>query len=578
MKDIYRQMGRAFKNTNTYIALYLVFYALYFAHTDTPVFYQQPIVFFKSTNFYYFFIIAFYMGVTRFLVPIAAVLPLGFFLCDDTDSGYLNLALYRGSGLGYGFKRLAAVILSAVITVLAACILMTVLLLLLSTLEGGETESWLLYSKGTAFESIMKPGSFWKYVLIQHGHQALSAAIWASVAVGLSALWPNKAFVFVATFGLSLFMDAWVGKVMGDEYTLGWLQNPEVHTHVPIYLHFVRQGMYLLAALIFSGGALLFRFSTAMRRVKQPIQLWLKRHIAYDRSSSQWHLPGRWQGTAMGRILTDARSFCTFKTLVPAAIVPLLVMYLGNTLQSTVYSIGDLWLEVFSGFGWFDPVINFHPIGKWTLMLLPPMMGIALNLDRELRLRLPVTLHRFNSKQAWWVSKCVSCMLYALVCILVMFASVAVFGFLSGARGLAVYMPDADGFMVENYMILLQLFALLFAQILMLTQLQALVHLVSGRMQIGILAYALPLIVCLISYSIFDRPINKHIPYNWGMLMRTTIFSPSDMPVEEGGFIELCAIPYHLALIKQLIVLLVLSPLNMLVIRAINIAQREVKA
>jgi hypothetical protein len=52
----------------------------------------------------------------------SVLLPLGFFLCEDEESGYINLALYRGSELKYAYKRLIAAAISAMITVLIACV------------------------------------------------------------------------------------------------------------------------------------------------------------------------------------------------------------------------------------------------------------------------------------------------------------------------------------------------------------------------------------------------------------------------------------------------------------------------
>ena len=44
----------------------------------------------------------------------------------------------------------------------------------------------------------------------------LSAMVWALVACGFSALWPNKAFVFVAVFAASVLLDALVGALFGQ--------------------------------------------------------------------------------------------------------------------------------------------------------------------------------------------------------------------------------------------------------------------------------------------------------------------------------------------------------------------------
>ncbi|MEG2434561.1 MAG: hypothetical protein RSB25_23245 [Acinetobacter sp.] len=246
--------------------------------------------------------------------------------------------------------------------------------------------------------------------------------------------------------------------------------------------------------------------------------------------------------------------------------------------QTQAHSIGDLWLDVFGGFYWFEPQVNFTPIGLWIVLLVPPMMGIALSLDRELSSHIQLTLFRFHSKLRWWLSKCIATFVYALACCAVMFASVTVLGLCTGVSRFGVLLEDADGFLTSNDLVLLQTFGLFAGQIIMLIQLQALVHMATGRLQLGVIAYILPCIACLISFSVFDRTGNVYVPYNWGMILRSDIFSPAFMYVADGETSPLCVTGVTAAMSAQLGLSLALTGLSMLIAKKVKLSEREVKA
>ena len=447
MKDTVYQVRRALQSKGFLMAICLMLYSLFFIHTDAPTFFTMPLTYFrKDCTFYYHFIVSFWMGLSQYIIPIAAMLPLCFFLCEDQESRYHNLAAYRLPQGRYLLHRTIAAVLSAMMAVFLACVLFTGFLLLVCTTKGGGQEAWLLNRHDSAFAWLATTDHFLWFILAQYARLMLSAAIWAVAAVMFSLLWANKAFVFVATYGSSILLDVALGRYLGSEYSLSTLQTPDLNTATPLFTLFARQMMIFFVILALYLLVLFFSSSTKVAKINQKGQQFLARHLKPQILVTEWNLSRQICGTWRGRLLTDTRIFLTKATLIPAIIIPALVMFSKRVIQTPVHSIGDLWLDVFGGFYWFEPQINFTPIGLWILLLLPPMMGVALTLEQELRSRVQTTMHRFQTKMHWWASKCCAILIYTFTCTIVMFLSVATIGWLTGATGFGVLMEDADGF------------------------------------------------------------------------------------------------------------------------------------
>ena len=184
------------------------------------------------------------------------------------------------------------------------------------------------------------------------------------------------------------------------------------------------------------------------------------------------------------------------------------------------------------------------------------MMGIAYTMHRELSGRQMITVHRHGSSRQWWASKVVASTLYAVICVLLMFLWTMVLGWLRGAKGMQVYVTDADGFRTAGNGVLPTMFVQFLLQVIMWTQLQMLIHLIFVDMRAGIIAFLLPLVAMLVSASNIEVMGNMWIPVNWGMVFRTEIFCSSGYMLEGGEWMSLCSI----------------SPLNAFILHAIVVA------
>lgn len=577
VKDLVYQVRRALTGKGFFFAVCLMLYSLFFVHTDTTVFFTNPLVYFRENiNFYYHFIVSFWMGLSQYVIPLAAILTFGMFLCEDRHSGFQNLSEYRLSRGRYLIHRSLAAMLSAMLATLIACVLFTVFLLLVCTTEGGEREAWLLNRKDSAFGWLATPAHFPFFILAQYARLTVSSGLWALVAVSFSMLWANKAFVLIGTFGFSILLDVVLGRHLGEEYAIAVLQTPDLNTLTPLWTLFGRQVLYLGIAVLLCWLMIVLRSSRACLRWKQSCSLRFAMWRSKRSKRSEWNLPSAVRGGFFSAVLTDFRSFISPATLLPAVAIPMLVTLCKPIFHNPYRSVGDMWLSIFGGFGWFEPMVNFTPIGLWVLLLLPPMMGVALILEREFGTRVYATLFRFRSRSRWWLCKCLALSLYTILICLIMFASVALLALLSGSREWGVLMEDADGFLSPTYFILLQCFVIFAEQVLMLCLFQAFVHLATGRMQLGVIAYVLPYIACLIAFSVFDRTINIYVPYNWGMLLRSNLFYLGNTVVEDVDFSSI-ATQIPMAFWGQLGISALFIGLGLGYARVFNFAQREVK-
>lgn len=194
------------------------------------------------------------------------------------------------------------------------------------------------------------------------------------------------------------------------------------------------------------------------------------------------------------------------------------------------------------------------------------MMGIAYSLERELTIRKPFTLYRYGDVRTWWHSRAIASLLYPLLIVCIMFVVVVLVGWLAGARGFDIFITDADGFSVPGQGILSTMALQFSLQVLMLTQLQILLHAIFRDAKAGIIAYLVSLLAQLVACSNIEQTRNIWMPANWGMIARTNYFCISGYAYGDGLWMELCAIEPAKAVIAQLLVILLLFSLNQIVV------------
>ena len=581
MRDIWCQVRRGYTVKNTLLVFALVFYALLFPNFDVPLFYSAPLKYFSAETFYYYFLLSFNDGLLRYIIPIAAMIPFGFFFVEDKTCRFYDMEAGRISSVRFVLHRFIAALITTVLLIGAACLAFVLLLLALCPLTGGSGagESWLQALAASPYGWFAEAGHFRFYVLWQIGLLLVSSMIWVLVAISFSFLWTNKAFVFIATFGSSLLLDNLLERFAGTEYTLYFLQVPDfIVSSTPLLQHTLREIGYLCIAVILFAVLALWRFSSKAQllRDQHSQTCLLQKFIPYK--EKKLPIPSVTQGSWLARLIADVTVSCSKATILPAVVVPAFILLCKAKDLTGKNTFGDLLMHVFGGIYWFDPVVNFESIGYWILILLPCMLGTAINLDREMGNRMYLSVHRYPSAFQWWVGKYLACDIYVVINALFLFATVIVIGVVTRASGFGIWMADEDGFPVLNSGVVFLLFHIFVWQLLFLTQIQIFFHAVSNQNYIGFIAHLLPLLWVMISFSIFDRPHNVNIPYHWGMILRSGLFSPSSMLSDDGGEIPLCAIDLRYCVYGQMVLTTVLGSMNSLLGKVIRFQERRQNA
>lgn len=86
-------------------------------------------------------------------------------------------------------------------------------------------------------------------------------------------------------------------------------------------------------------------------------------------------------------------------------------------------------------------------------------------------------------------------LIYVVLSVGVMLMATTLAAYAAGAQGFAVFGEDAQGFSVLRTDIVWMAMILFAGHVLMLTQLQILVHSISNDMRLGILCYIVPVVL-----------------------------------------------------------------------------------
>lgn len=576
MNDVTAQLRRGIRSTGFVMAVVLQLFALTYVHMDAGLFWRDPLEYFRCGDFYYTFFISTEQGLHWLTLPIVAILPMGFVFADDHQSGYIHLVLYRQRRRDYVVHRAIAACLAGAAAVLTAMLLYTVFIALVTPWTNIGT-GWQEAAMAGPYGWRASSDYFFVLILECFGRLALSAVIWTLYALALSNIWRNRIFITVAVIATNLFLESFVPARMGVMSSLSYLQIPQCGTKQPLAVSLLKQLIYFAAAWGLFIVTALFRFSSPMRR-------WMERLGQLRSKGGCPQLPvclwtGHLGSTALGRLAAELRCCCTFETLVWSAVTGCFVVLLSSSAQRVRFSAGDVLLECYGGMAWADPVVSFSAISRWTMLLLPPMLGVALNVEREMGARCCITMNRYRSKTAWWTYKGAALILYVVISAGVMLMATTLASYAAGARGFAVYGEDADGFSVLRADIVWMTMILFTCHVLMLAQLQIFVHSVSNDARLGILFTIVPVVLSAMMASNVDHLFNEHVPYNWGMILRTNLFSSSGYNMEDmNGFTQWlpqCCIPLKKAMGCQILAAAALFAVNHVAMRFLNITGRK---
>ncbi|NLE24591.1 MAG: hypothetical protein GX625_04490 [Clostridiaceae bacterium] len=569
MKDILMQIRRGIWSKGFLASMALMSYSLLFVHTDARIFWTDPRAYFAVGDFIYHFFITFLFSINQFVIPIAAILPLAFVFCEDDESGFLSLSIGRTTRLRYVRNRTLAAVLVSMLAILIPSILNALFLYLVSS-DNQAVGTWLQTAGRGAYGWRASHGFFHMVVFEQFLKQSITAAIFALIGIGFSALWTNRVFVLIAVFESSILLDKVMNDYAGQEFTLSFLQSipPEASLDTSVYL--IRQASYLLWALGFCSICLAWRFMPVFERRRQHMSP-PDKTLSAGRWITSSVVPRIISETWLARLFVDIRSNLSPSTLLSGVVIPGISAAIGFVIYQKNFTIGDALIGVFGGTHWVMPRVEFAAIGMWLLILLPGTMGNAVNIQREIGKRSLVCMYR---GKGWWLSKGIASAVYNVILVLVMFATVILISFLAGGQGLGVYIENADGFLTYNASVFWVLLIQFIGYVIMLSQFQLLIQYITNSSTAGMIAVLLPVTITMIMYSgVYRIAPNMYIPFNWGMILRSELFSPKIETVDNAIY-PLCSLPLPGTIVMEFVTAFVIFLSHNIVARFLKNSQR----
>jgi hypothetical protein len=419
------------------------------------------------------------------------------------------------------------------------------------------------------------PDYFFVFILEAMGRIMISASMWAIVGLAFSAIWPSRVFIIIATLAVAYTLDTMLMQHNARDWTVSFIQAPDLETVSSLSAALYKQICYFFICIVLCFFALRSALSVKITNLITRVRFKITSIIESALPPQRLWMPAGLRTTFIGRLWVDLRAFCTPFSILSTIIVTTLCILIGPVLTFKRFTIGEALLTTFGGIPWADPQVDIYGIGKWILLLLPPMTGVAYTLDRELSGRQVITLYRYGSIRAWWSSKSYATILYAILSVCIMFIWSILLSFFFGGRGLQVYMADTDGFMIANYRVIPTMFFQFLLHVIMLTQVQVLFHLVFMDMRAGVIAYLLPIASLLVACSNVEAIRNIWVPVNWGMIVRSELFCTNGYFIGEGEWLDLCSVTTINAVISQILLIIFFFTLHRLLVRLAPITTKK---
>ena len=136
------------------------------------------------------------LGVAIMLRPIAAALPIAFFLMREWGTGYHSFALCRSSCGSYAAAKVLSAWLTGFAVPLASCMLLLLTIAMLSP----ASIIGLAQTSVRIFPGLIKNGQSTAALFLYIGAFSLAGAIWSVVIAGLSTLTTNGYVLIAAPF------------------------------------------------------------------------------------------------------------------------------------------------------------------------------------------------------------------------------------------------------------------------------------------------------------------------------------------------------------------------------------------
>lgn len=229
----------------------------------------------------------------------------------------------------------------------------------------------------------------------------------------------------------------------------------------------------------------------------------------------------------MAALKTDLRNILRWRILLYAFVSAILFVTLKPHAHRTGTGVETVYLGLMGGFAYEEIIaLSLNEVFIWTLLGLTYLIGVLDSMQAEYEGRCRDTLYRFRSYRSWYLSKALAGAISCLVISALMSLGVLLGAVAWGAGACGGHMGLLAGSFVPAWQLCLLAFIMLTFNMVMLTQWQMLIHLVTGSVVAATAAFVLPILLNLYAASntYLDRaPLYN--PINWGMLYRSNLFS-----------------------------------------------------
>ncbi|MDR3050477.1 MAG: hypothetical protein LBU67_01985 [Oscillospiraceae bacterium] len=502
---------------------------------DAGLFWSDTMAYFRTGNYGYMLMLSTELGLLWLLLPVCSILPLAAAgLSESADAGKARwLGRLRPRWV---FKQLVGSLVPLVFVFLLYGVFLSLVC------PAGSESSWQLVAMEHAYA--WRAADAWMPLFTAEClfRLVISASTWAMTGLALYRVFRHKATVAALVFALTLWME-YVGRYVGGGWSSSFLQVPGVSNTIPLSHLLYRQMLYLCVAIALY--ALLCGAETALegRRKNR------RARVCQTRVG-----PG---STGFAASMREALGAClSLPGILIALCLPFYAIFLCGAKVSGMPSIPEMWLFVFGGLPWGTPTVDPMLLAIWMLLLAAPAIGLS-------RMCGAVCWHHterlsFPRLSAWIAAS----LLFTLLSVIIMWVGTGLYSVLSGVRIGGLFLPDSPHNIGEIGVVLLT-----FASFILQTMITAIVfvaaYMFSGSEETSLVIAVLPSFWMLLFGSNEDIPRNIFLPANWGMVLRSDLFSASFIDEIVGDGLtkryDLCAFDPYWALRMQLFLLLAIT-------------------
>ncbi len=499
MRCILNDLRRGIINRAFLVAVLLQILLLYFGgREDWP--------YYAGLDGFYLFAASRELSVTHLYFPIIVCLPFALSFASDMRQGFIFSELHRSGRARYITARIMANTIAGALAVGLGTAIYALACILLSQPSSYRVEVWRTYADGNWLEPFLRTNYGRPYMLLCIILDMMGGAVWATVCLALSTIYPNPIFSLLGT----------------QIIYLAFVRIPPFSTLInPIPL--IRP-TFFNSALTLKGiiARQLFCYMVFLGMSIWGLYKALKNIAVYNKGLLQVFSPF-WVRSRKGKATSSNwLSRCFGGMLHPTF---LLVAGCLILIRPFVFRVekGSMAMSLLSLIGGipYQDIPSVGDIAAWMLLLMPCLLGVGLQLQQEFTGRMYFTLYRYRSGAKWFLSVFRS---NAIVCIgYGMFQAlwIIIWCYINRIGGWDAWGYDFSGTWINAQGVWPWVVPMLCIHLVLIAVVQMVIHIASGS---GIAAIGGALLVWISTVWFGSTPsaISSFLPGNIGMVLRSS--------------------------------------------------------